>query len=135
MHTNALLWICFHLIEVLNWSFYFYESHIPLFTIIMNNLIPYQKFLNERRRTIYVSLFYSIVFYLVNSILLENFVIQLHLKSIFDMLELFITGWIFLLVISPKKFQNRVVKIAGFAGFSRFTGKSTIFWFCWKNWS
>ena len=33
-----------------------YKSFFPLFTIIMNSLVLYQKFLNERRRTIYILL-------------------------------------------------------------------------------
>ena len=35
--------------------------------------------------------------------------------------------------ISPKKFQNRVVTIAGFAGFSRFAGKVPFFAFAEKT--
>ena len=33
---------------------YYYKIYFPLFTIIMSNLILYQKFLNERRRTNYI---------------------------------------------------------------------------------
>ena len=90
-------------------SFY-YKRYFPLFTIIMNNLILYQKFLNERRRTISifaavcVFLFCSIAFYLVSIILFENFAIHFHLKSISDMLEDY---WLtFLVQTSPKKKQN-----------------------------
>ena len=60
----------------------YYESYLPLLTIIMNNLILHQKFLNERKRTIHiftdvcVFLFCRIAFYLVNIILFENFVMH-----------------------------------------------------------
>ena len=33
---------------------YYYKSYLALFTIIMEHLILYQKFLNERMRTIYI---------------------------------------------------------------------------------
>ena len=74
------------------------QNCYSLFTIIMNNLILYQKFLNKRRRTIYIFAvvcvfqFCSIAFYLVSIILFENFIIHFHLKGIIDMLEYCIIG-------------------------------------------
>ena len=104
--------ICFHfcIYSVLNWSCYC-KTYVPLFTIIMNNLILYQKFLNERRRTIYIFIvacalwFCSIALYLVSNSQFENFVIHFHLQIIFDMIEYFIIGWLFqcqLLLINSK---------------------------------
>ena len=65
--TNTLLWICFHFhlfcIELKFWTeaFYNYKSDIPLFTIILNNLMLYQKFLNGSRRTIYIFVYPNFV--------------------------------------------------------------------------
>ena len=42
------------LYSVLNWSYLLLQKLLPLFTIIINNLILYQKFLNEKRRIIYI---------------------------------------------------------------------------------
>ena len=78
---------------------FYYKRYFPLFTIIMNNLILYQKF-----AAVCVFLFCSIAFNLVSIILFENFVIHFHLKSISDMLEDY---WLtFLVQTSPKKKQN-----------------------------
>ena len=70
--------------SVLNWSYYC-KIYVPLFTIIMNNLTLHQKFLNERRRTIYIFVvacalwFCSMALYLVSINQFENFFIHFHL--------------------------------------------------------
>ena len=38
---------------------------------------------------------FATAFYLVSIILFENFIIHFRLKSVFDMLQYFIIGWLF----------------------------------------
>ena len=96
---------------ILYWTevIYYYKSYFPLFTIILNNLILYQKCLNERRRTTNIFAvaclfqFCSIAFYLVSIILFWKLV-SISISKVFFLILHYCLN--FLVPISPKKQQN-----------------------------
>ena len=75
------------LYSVLNWSYLLLQKLLPLFTIIINNLILYQKFLNEKRRIIYifgvVGVFYSVAFFIWSAFFYFKISLSISISKVF----------------------------------------------------
>ena len=103
---------------ILYWTevIYYYKSYLPLFAIIMKNLILYQKSLNERRRTIYIfSEFLYSNFETLPFTWSALFCLKFPWSTFISLLYLFLCAFVMLKVcsISPKEMTKLFSGLAG----------------------